>query len=321
MVNLVLRVRLSGAARPRSPRRNPPERCRSDRRAEGQHRKSGEKNERAHHVELRRFRRGGCRPARCWDGKRCADTSGSKLAHHVLAEFLGARVGIVVGAVPVDRSDPPDHFMAAVPGDGHGGDLAEAAQAVGILRAARQLRHFQRAAQIHVQAAFLRFAIERRGAMNHRIGGAHQARIFGGIQTETRIGEIAAKNGDARFQRVLRIAGNRDATAARARAARSLPVRFSRAPADSADRRGAPAGWRRCARRCSRSNRSGRWPWIRLGSLCLDCSCSRLFSADVPSIVRRAERKSAARPRFRSRRPSISGYTQRRSAGMWMLIQ
>ena len=40
-----------------------------------------------------------------------------------------------------------------------------------------ELDHFERAAEIHVQAAFFGFAIERRGAMNDRIGGADECAV------------------------------------------------------------------------------------------------------------------------------------------------
>ena len=119
-------------------------------------------------------------------------------------EFFRARVGIVIGAVPIDGSVLGDHFVAALSGHGHGRNLAEAAQAVGIVRAAAELRDFQRAAQVHVQAGFFGFAIERRGAMNHRLGRAHQARVFGGVQPEVRVGQVAAIHGNARFEGVAK---------------------------------------------------------------------------------------------------------------------
>ena len=77
----------------------------------------------------------------------------------MLAEFLGARVGIVVGARPIDRAVFGYNFVFSFPRDGHGGNVRIAAQPVAILRAARELNHFQRAAQVHVQALPLRFAI------------------------------------------------------------------------------------------------------------------------------------------------------------------
>ncbi len=161
---------------------------------------------------------------------------GEKFAHHVLAEFFRARVRIVVGAVPVNRSVFGDDFVAARARHGDGGDLAEAAQAVGVLRAAGQLRDFQRAAQIHVEAAFFGFAIERRGAVNHRLGRSHQARVFGGVQAEARIGEIAAKNGNARFERILKLRKIQMQLQGVPEPLVALPVPFSRAPADSAGR-------------------------------------------------------------------------------------
>ena len=124
---------------------------------------------------------------------------------------------------------------------GDGRNLAEAAQAVRVLRAASQLRDFERAAQIDVEAAFFGFAVERCGAVNHRLGRADQARVFGGVQPETRIGEVAAKNGDARFERVLKLRENPGAIAGRARGARSPPAPSSRAPADSGGRRDGPS--------------------------------------------------------------------------------
>ncbi len=55
--------------------------------------------------------------------------------HHVFAEFFGARVGIVVGARPVDGGVLVDDFVLTVSGDGHGGDMRIAPQAVAILGA------------------------------------------------------------------------------------------------------------------------------------------------------------------------------------------
>ena len=78
-----------------------------------------------------------------------------------------------------------NHFVRALPGDGDGAHVAEPAQAVLVARAHGQLNHFERAAQIHVEAALLGFAIERGGAMNHRIGRAHESRVVVVGQPET----------------------------------------------------------------------------------------------------------------------------------------
>ena len=173
-------------------------------RAKRQNRQARKKYECADHVELRRFRAAAVaqHDARTKHGSR---NIGQQFPHHVLAEFFRARIGIVVGAVPVDGSVFGNHFVAAVPRHGDGGNLAEAAQAVRVLRAASELRDFQSAAQIHVEAAFFGFAIERCRAMNHRLGRADQARVVGGVQPETRLGKISAKNGNARFECVLEL--------------------------------------------------------------------------------------------------------------------
>ena len=84
--------------------------------------------------------------------------------------------------------------------DSNRGDLAEAAQSMRILRAPAKLRHFQRAAQIHIQAAFFGFAVERGRAMDHGLGCPDQSRIVGGLQAETRVCQIPAKYGNTRFQ-------------------------------------------------------------------------------------------------------------------------
>ena len=103
--------------------------------------------------------------------------------HHVFAEFFRARVGIVVGAVPINRGIFGNDFVAALARHGHGRNLAESAQAVRVPGpAGGELDDFQCAAQVHREAAFFRFAIERRGAVDHRLGGSRQASIFGGFQ-------------------------------------------------------------------------------------------------------------------------------------------
>ena len=69
-----------------------------------------------------------------------------------------------------------------------------------LIRAPRQLHHFKRAAQVHVQAALLRFAVERRGAVQDGVGGSGQRTILVRVQPEMRRCEIAAKNSYARVE-------------------------------------------------------------------------------------------------------------------------
>src|SRR2546427_8049710 len=63
-----------------------------------------------------------------------------------------------------------------------------------VMSAARELNDLQRAAQIHVEAAFLRFAVERGGAMQHRVRGRDQQVVLLVIEPEARRGQIAAEN-------------------------------------------------------------------------------------------------------------------------------
>ena len=92
-----------------------------------------------------------------------------------------------------------------MPGHGHRAHVAEPPQAVILARAPRKLDHLERPAQIHVEAAFLRFAIERSRAMNHRIGGAHQRAIFVIAKPESRIRQIAEENPDAAVRHLFEL--------------------------------------------------------------------------------------------------------------------
>jgi hypothetical protein len=171
------------------------------RRAKRQQRQAREKHECADHIELRGFRAAAIAEHDTWT-KHGARNIRKKFAHHVLAEFFRARVRIVVGAVPVNGKIFRHHFMAAMARDGHGGNLAEPAQAVGFVCAPRKLRHFQSPAQINVEAALLGFAVERCGAMNHGFRRFDQMRVIAHIQPEARVRQISAKNGNARCQRI-----------------------------------------------------------------------------------------------------------------------
>ena len=92
-----------------------------------------QKDERAHHVELRGFRAAAV----------SQDDTGAKyrsrhireqFLNHVLAEFLCARVGIVVGAAPINGAVFVNEFVAAVSRHSDGADLAEPAQPMRIVR-------------------------------------------------------------------------------------------------------------------------------------------------------------------------------------------
>ncbi len=96
----------------------------------------------------------------------------------MLAEFLCARVGVVVRAAPVNRSVFGDQLVAARASDGHRRDVAEAAQPVGVLGLARELDDFQSSAKVDVEAGFFGFAIERGGAVDQRLGRVGQLVIL-----------------------------------------------------------------------------------------------------------------------------------------------
>ena len=72
--------------------------------------------------------------------------------HHVLAEFFGARIGIVIRTVPIDRAVFLNDFVLARSRDRHRGNMRKAAQPVPILRAPRKLNHLERATQIYIHA-------------------------------------------------------------------------------------------------------------------------------------------------------------------------
>ena len=159
-------------------------------------REAGQDVEGLHHVELRSF--GAAAVAHydrgTEDGARHV---GQQLVHHVLAEFLGACVGIVVGAGPVDRGVFGDDLVLALAGYGDGGYVRIAQDTVAILRAAGQLDYFQAAAEIDVEALLFGFAVQRGGAMNQRVGGVDQRVIVVVGEPETVGRELAAKYSDA----------------------------------------------------------------------------------------------------------------------------
>src|SRR5271163_4364064 len=121
----------------------------------------------------------------------------------MLAEFFCARVGVVVGAIPIDRSVFLNYLVGTLAGDGDGADVTEAAQAVLVAGALGELDDFERAAKIHVEAAFFGFAIQGCGAVDYGVCGADELRVIVVGEAEMRVGEITAKNSDARVQEYI----------------------------------------------------------------------------------------------------------------------
>ena len=98
-------------------------------RPQRQHRQAGKKHERAHHVELRSF----ATPAVSEHNagtKNCLRNRRQQLPNHVLAEFFGARIRIVIRAVPVNGFVLGNNFVLALTSHRNRADVAEAAQAM-----------------------------------------------------------------------------------------------------------------------------------------------------------------------------------------------
>ena len=63
-----------------------------------------------------------------------------------------------------------------------------------------KLQHLQRPSQVHIQTTFFRLPIQRRRAVNHRIGGVDQSIVIVPAKTESCPGQIPTKDPDARLQ-------------------------------------------------------------------------------------------------------------------------
>ena len=148
------------------------------------------------------FPGGGYRREQCWGEKSCAarpEETGEPYARRIFW----------CGRTDRNRSDSnlwkclPERLRIALAGDGDSADVAEAAQSVIIAGARGELNDFERAAEIHVEAALFGFAIQRGGAMNDGVGGVHERGIFIVREAEMSVGEVAAENADARIEESL----------------------------------------------------------------------------------------------------------------------
>src|SRR5207249_11182366 len=108
-----------------------------------------------------------------------------------LAKFLGAGVGIVIRAGPVDGHVFGDDFVFSLSRDRDGGNMRVAAQSVAVLSAARELNDFERASQVDIQALLLRFAIQRCGAVDQGIRGVNEGMVFVIGKAKTLAGQVA----------------------------------------------------------------------------------------------------------------------------------
>ena len=168
-------------------------------RTKGEHRQPREKGERTDHVELRGFRPAAVAEDDARPENRDRHVA-QQAAHHLLAAPLRARVRIVVGPRPVERLVFPDDLVAAVAGDGHGADVADAPDGVIRVRGSRQRDHFERPANVDVEADAERPAVERCGAVHDRRRRRSQLSVLALAEPESRRRQIADDDRDARSQ-------------------------------------------------------------------------------------------------------------------------
>ncbi len=165
--------------------------------AQRQHRKAREDAERLNHIKLRRFGFAAVAQNDC-RAENSPRNVRQKLMHHVFAEFLGARVGIVIRARPVDRFIFAHNFILPRAGNRNRRNVRVTPQAVVILNPARQLNDFKRATQIHIQTLSFGFAVQGSGAMNQRVGGVHKLLVIVSRKSKSLASQVAAKDSDAR---------------------------------------------------------------------------------------------------------------------------
>ena len=168
-------------------------------RTEGQHRQSRQEHERPHHVELRGLGIAAISQddAGPENGQRHVR---QQLAHHVLAEFFRARIGIIIRALPLNRPVFHNNFVAALSRHRHRAYIRKPLQPVIVVCLPRQLHHFERPAQIHIQTTFFRLPVQRSRAVDNRIRGVHEPVIIASFQSELGRRKIAAKYPDLRLQ-------------------------------------------------------------------------------------------------------------------------
>ncbi len=159
MINVVLRIRLHVQGRNRIRHKIHIHNVNLVMRTKRQHRQSRQESERPHHVELRRLRMPAVPQYDAGPENRQRHVR-QQLAHHVLAEFLRPRIGIVIRTIPLNRLIFRNNFVAAFPRHRHRTHVRKPLQPVIILGSARQLHYFQRPAQIHIQTTLFRLPIE-----------------------------------------------------------------------------------------------------------------------------------------------------------------
>ena len=219
-------------------------------------------------------------------------TSGEQLPHHVLAEFFRARVWIVVRAAPIDSANLPAPLRSLrCPATATVLTWLKRRKPCSSRARMRQLHHLQRAAQIHVEAAFFGFAIQRRGAVNHRIGGADQLVVFVVGKPKRASVRSPRKIRDAALQMSRETAENPGAAAASCHRRPRASSVIARAH-QQVQRLGVIREQVRgdVGADVAGATRSGRWPW---------CSGVRASLPEVdPLLLRRSLRCGPQEARF-----------------------
>src|SRR5579859_4622203 len=117
--------------------------------------------------------------------------------HHVLTEFFGASVRVVIGPRPIDGFIFAHNFVLPRASHSDRGYMRIATQTVAILNAAGELDDFQGPGQIYVETLFLRLSIQRRSTVEDRVRGINKLLVLIIGQAETLTGQVAAEDSHA----------------------------------------------------------------------------------------------------------------------------
>src|SRR2546430_13339432 len=129
-------------------------------RGEGKTRQSRQEDKCLDHLELCSLGITAVAEDNAWT-EDCERGFRQELPDHVLAELFRAGVGIVVRALPINRPVFNYHFILPLARDCDRTHVAEAAQAVVVVRFLGKEQYLQSAAQVDIEAAFLGLAIQR----------------------------------------------------------------------------------------------------------------------------------------------------------------
>jgi len=115
--------------------------------------------------------------------------------------FFVRALGIVIGAIPVDRSVLADNFVAAMSGNGNSRHLAESPQTVRIVARRASCATSNVSRRFTLRQLFSEFAVERCGAqwMTDSVVPPNECTQYSS-RPKRAIGKIASKDRDACFE-------------------------------------------------------------------------------------------------------------------------